>query len=797
MPSVYVDLFGIIESDGDDGATLEINAQLQAASVPDDDALEIDATIDYALGEAAVPTGLNVQCAGMVVFRNGTPINPANMKSIEVSRDYDNQLQQWSFEVTLVTANSPLHSPFDHAGPSLCKEKISVYGAYLVGGTAYLIPLIKDGIADASTRDSSDGGIEVVSGVDSGGFYDQKLIDFVIPIGSGLDRAEAIKLIAEEAEVESINLPSSGRSIMKELQLADSQFLGPCQEMADVENRRLLWNRDGEFTWVKVGRQHSNDNGIAGTIDERRWVAGSVKSEHPGGEVVTRITADGDEQLPGQCTVVEVTQKITVKGLDGPMPLGFRQYMSGGSIAYEAQGAGTPWTEPQVTSIEVIMRQEKCKVLLFERRARWEYFNPESARYEWDSTASEWDGVDISIYTDDNSSGEEPAYLFNKPRWMLVAVDETWHSWFQTGFISWGPYSLLGPTGGWGYMAYPRSVNTWQIARNGTIVSPWAGVKIGTLSRSWGWARINAHVKDRSIASYPYAAWEEVEPDSGTLVTGDKNGVTALPTSSNGTPYYPTAPPYDLWYGYSAVRFTCVEERLVLYESDDKGYLTGAYERIGRFHARKGPNFLYGDGFEYADEEETFGFDAEDVTLYTANGEDQHDEIELHYDRDEKLYASKASTGLAGYLPAAERMPGESAPQDDLYEDEDQADELFIPSMRTDMKSISIEVIDLGLENCHVLNWRKLDSQYAENEAELEEMAWAIIDESAAARITGTVAGADFFIEPGKLYTLKHGKIGLNHTGRMKRVRWRWSPSSPQEPLNTEVEALVYHNRSN
>lgn len=809
MASVYTDLYCTTGADAQSGQ-LSITADIAASSLPDDDALEIDATVDFALGEAAAPLGLTAQCAGIVIKRNGALIEVASLMSVEVQRDYDNNLQQWSLSVTLRDADGPFGNPFSHAGPALCKDEITIYGAYYVGNTTYLIPLIKDGIADAAQRSTDSEGVETINGVDHGGFFDQKLIDFVIPIGSGLDRAKAIELIAKEAlEDEWIDLPSSDRPMMKEVQIADAQFLGPCQELADVENRRLLWNREGAFTWVKVGRQHEFDRGTRGTIDERRWVRGSVSTEHPGGEVVTRIIADGDAQVPGDCETVEVTQTITIKGMDGPQRQLYRQTKLGdgsGQPTYEALDPLGAWTDPQVVSVEVITRKEKCKTLLFERNVRWEYYNPEALRWEWDHHAdpadSEWDAVTpgilafTAVYTNDNGTPDsnEPALYFDRPRWMIVSINETWHSWFQNGFearIDPGQGNYITPRGSGAWFLRPINADIALMSQDrlGNWVGPYAGVKIGTLFRSWGWNYIAAKVKDRDT-TYPYATWEETEPVDGTQVTGDKRAV-----ASDSLSFGPSvAPPYE---GLGmAESFTCIEQRATWFESNENGYLTGIYEDVATHRARAGNRYMYGDGLTYDDEYETFGFNDQTITQYVAAGDASHDEIVSRYGRDGTLYESVSSTGLDGYLPAAERMPGEASPQDDLYDDEDQADETFIPSMRTDTKPISVEIEDIGLENCHVENKRQLNAPYAENEDELEEMAWAVIDESAAATVTGTVAGADFFIEPGDLYLLKHGKIGLNHVGRIKSVRWRWSPSSPGEPINTEITARVYHQRS-
>jgi len=97
-------------------------------------------------------------------------------------------------------------------------------------------------------------------------------------------------------------------------------------------------------------------------------------------------------------------------------------------------------------------------------------------------------------------------------------------------------------------------------------------------------------------------------------------------------------------------------------------------------------------------------------------------------------------------------------------------------------------VLDESLEDNHPRRVMKFQAPYAENLAELEAMAWAILDAAAAAKVSFTLAGANFYVEPGQAVRLNLSPLGISHTVRVVSVSWDFSGGA----ITTSVRGEIY-----
>lgn len=768
MPSA--DMFCTIAAFGSD--PLELRVQVQN-NVTDPDGLRLDAAIDGTAGAMALPSSFARQKVEMRVYVNGTLV--PNLNKCRVTRQRDANLQTWEFSVPIERGTTGYAGDWTGRGVGLCKSRVDIVGVYKTTTGTHEVDLISNGIADNEGRATSDGHFVTYTGVDAGGRYDGETIDFILPPGSGLTRDRVVKVAATRAGVESISLETSGVQMMKELQLADTQFLGPCQEIADVEGRMIQWDRQGYMHWPQYGSDDLVPASSQWTLNEKFWVLGSTKLEQPG-ELLTEVTVEGDEQvLVGACGDVSSTVTITTSSLNGPIAPAYEQSPSS---SYAANPAITPPTTPITTRVEILITVKRCGILVYEKRSVYEYFNPEISRYEWDTTTEAWLTLD-SVFTNDNTDDDSPALAYMAERWTLVEVDETWHYWLRGGFegptqdllpnipnnldVGYGlraPLGWDGTTGGTGYIPTDGGDHSYEPGIE--------GCKIGTQHDSWRYYAPRQYVRTRSLAAYPLPIWEETQPADGWDVLGSKESVVG---------------------GIETLRLHSRE--ITQYGTDGRGFLTDEVVHNFGWFARSGSEFLYGDDTERAESAESFRYLGTEHTRYIGVGEQSHDEIVTETDLDLRSITSEVTSGLDSYLPAIERIPDSGSTTDtDVYVDDSELTDLYRKAYRTESKPISVTVTDLDLEDCSTRGVSKVQNAYIENEDEADWLARWLIEESVAAKFSGELAGANFFIEPGQWCgTVRYRQLGVNGTGRVNSVTWEWSPGNP---LNTQVEILLY-----
>jgi hypothetical protein len=748
----------------------------------DPNRLRADAAIDGSAGTmATAPTLAAPQRLSARVTIGGFTLDRSLIRAISVVDSIDAMMQVWSIELTLSTPDGPIGNPFDHSGPATCLNDVSIYGVYHTPTGVHEIPLVRNAVGHSERRSSSNGFYALISGVDAGGRWSRETIDLILPNGHGLTRRRVIEVGARRAGVESISLedPWPGQVetlMMKPVQITDANPFTVLQELADVDLRRIGWDRDGAMVWIRSGRPGDNER-TAWTLNEASWKPNTVNTDHNGGDVITRVVVDGEAQLPsGPCGDVTTSTRFAIKGLNGPVRLAFEQNADG---TYDPLPALTPWTAVDIVRLEIIDKTERCGVLVGTRRRAYEYHVPEAARYEFDplatgATADGWAHL-ATTFTNDDGSGDDPAYQQEEERWRLVEVDQEGQYWNSIDHA--GPLLAVVIGGASGAVDF-------RFARGDNPDGDFRGVKIGSLSVSWRWSTPQRAIKTRAVTSYPLDPWEERTPGqglTGLTVYGDKRGVIDNPNTGSWSwipwSYYADGPG-----PVNGAKFLPVSAVATLLESDGRGFLVHEESYKFEWAARSGVQFQMADGTETSEEEESFRYVGSDATLYVGSGESSHDEIEISTDLDGATIGGSDSLGLDGYLPAIDRIPDlgtvDVEDEPDVYADSSELDEVAKRALLTDGKPFSVEVVAEDLEDCHVVNRVKLHAPWAESEQEAERMAYDLIDRSAAAKVSGELRKINFFMRRGDVARVACRPIGLPYSGnkrcRITSVTFSW-----------------------
>jgi len=750
----------------------ELEATILCAEAAQGDE-EITLTVDSdATAESiARPRTVAPATAGVVIRINGTDMDPADLLGgWQVVRSLDQQLQTWSFSVVLSNSTGPLGTPWSKAGPPTCKKTVDVYGILANGDTTYRVPLIVGGIADSSTREAnlSSGYTESVSGVDRGGRYDRKKVTLELPPGHGIPRGHVIRSLAAKAGETQYEL-DAGRTCYKEVQVRDGEWLPLASELADTEGRHVMWTRNGYLTWRKGGKPGSSEAAASWTLDERDLDASTGVQVQHHADVLTDVTLTGTEQLTRttECDVANPNEEILTTAIYAPRSPAYAQ-TSGGYAANTQEAADT---DPIPTSLIVHQIEERCGVVVWERTTEWGWTNPQAPRYEWD-TATE-DVLRLSCYTDDNTGDAAPGYEFAVEQWAILSITEAWHYYNKDGFRR-----------PWESMSGAES-NIFAGLVGAQSAETREGDYLGSYTQASSFYAPRAAIKSRTMGTYPLDLWDEVQPVDGLDLLGSGEAVDLaavspwqpIPTGD----YNPGSPLGENLIGTSQTVETHV------------GDATGITRKIQRtvwgWAAVDGVSaqYLFGNGMESPEPVETFRIVGSETESYLSTGDATHTRLLRQYDMDGKLIGGEERGGQEGYGPAIPRL-NLSEVNADEYEDAAEQASLSRGARRGNTAPISAHVTATDLQVCHVDNVVVASMPWAESQQELEEIARRMIDESAAATVRCTLAGPNFYMEPGDLVTIQVRPIGLDHTVRLTRVTW----SGENGRVTTELEGKLY-----
>lgn len=437
----------LVAATGDPASRLNIEATIESDVDPIPSALYLEAEIDGSAGEMATDHTVATQAIGWAVTKDGVPVSPHVLDNIEVGMDIDQHLRSWAMDIILDTPDGQLGNPIYEPGPGTCLDEIDISMVFRTATGFHYIPFIIAGIGDASDRSTSPSPREKFTGVDRGGRYDGKTIDLILPPGHGLSRRRVVQIAATRTGIPSSQIDLQlhpghdvDRPMMKEFQISDGQFLGPCQTLVDTDQMRLGWNREGNFSWVRAGRPGDDEDTID-HLDERYFMTASVNVHTPGGETITYVVVNAEEQKtrgPEDCGDVTTPLEIETKGFQGPIAPDYVQDGAGGNDPNPYDSITFP--NPQRTRLEVIERTKRCGVDVYTRRIAYSYFLPRAGRYVWDQANEEWDQA-WSAAVDEATDGNAAAYMGLIEKWARVEVDEEWQLWNDPEFVG-GLYKI-------------------------------------------------------------------------------------------------------------------------------------------------------------------------------------------------------------------------------------------------------------------------------------------------------------------------------------------------------------------
>jgi len=751
----------------------ELEAEILCTeSAQGDEEIALTVTSDAAAENIARPRTVAPATAGVVIRVNSVDLDPADLLGgWQVVRSLDQQLQTWSFSVVLSNSTGPLGTPWSKAGPPTCKKTVDVYGILASGDTTYRVPLIVGGIADSSTREAnlSSGYTESVSGVDRGGRYDREKVTLELPPGHGIPRGHVIRSLAAKAGETQVEL-DPGATCYKEIQLRDSEWLPIASELADTEGRHVMWTRNGYLTWRKSGKPGSSEAAASWTLDERDLDASTGVQVQHHADVLTDVTLTGTEQLTRDtaCDVKNTTEEIRTTAIYAPRSPAYAQ-TSGGYAANVQEAADT---EPILTSLIVHEIEERCGVVVWERTTEWGWTNPQAPRYEWDTATTGF--LRLSCYTDDQTDDAAPGYEFPVEQWAIVSITEAWHYYNTDGFRR-----------PWESMSGAES-NIFAGLVGAQSAETREGDYLGSYTQASSFYAPRAAIKSRSMTSYPLPAWDSTEMTDGQDALGSGEAVDLAATSPWQTiptgDYNPGSPLGENLIGTSQTVETHV--------GDATGITRTIQRTIWGWAAADGVSaeFLFGDGMESPEPVETFRIVGSETESYLSTGDATHTRLLRQYDMDGKLIGGEERGGQEGYGPAIPRL-NLSEVNADEYEDAAEQANLSRGARRGDTAPISARVTATDLQVCHVDNVVVASMPWAESQQELEEIARRMIDESSAATVRCTLAGPNFYMEPGDLVTIQVRPIGLNHTVRLTRVTWS---GDDWGRVTTELEGKLY-----
>lgn len=755
-----------------------------------DSELDAEFTSDAAAEAAARPRDLTPSVVGFELRVDGVALDLADCTGgWSVSRSLDQRLQTWQVEFVLNDEDGPLGNPFDVLGPPTCLKTVDLYGVYLISGAKVAVPLIVGGIADMTTRTGSLGGyIESMSGVDRGGRHDRKVVTLVLQPGHGLPRGRVVRELAKEAG-ETQYLLDDGRLCTKEVQVVDGDWTSVAAELMDTEGRALLWNRDGYLTNPKRGRPVGETS--TWELTEADFDASSGVSVSHMADILTDVTLTGWQQIARDgCDREEKTTETEVRTIYAPYRQGYTQTIGG-------YAATSPGEAAKLRRYSLVVQESEsiCNTVVFERTRRFGWRNWEVLRYQWDGTDDEWDK--LTCYTDENSDGSAPGYSYLDERWSLLERVDTRYYYDRSGFrldsnrniyTGTSTSSLGGVAPGlWNappidWVAYGRGDGGGNVTDNNFY--------LGRIIETWQPYRIEGHIKERGQASDPFPD----EPDNGSSVYGDGRA-----DGSGGTAWFfqPGAWAALEEGAVSGVSGSTGEGLMLVgvdvqasYDELDGGWVTREVtDRFRWFRDRTetGLFFYASDGTASNYENEQFEWVTRETTTYTPLDEATHVKQVSTANSVGAVVNVVTETGLEGYGPALPRLDLEEL-SGDGYETGEQ-DEFARSAARKSTKQIKVQVIATGLETCHTKGVLKTEMPWAEDEDELVEIAERMIADSAAATISATLAGCNYFVEPGQLHRWKFRPIGLDHDIRITSVTWSGSVGGR---ATCTVEGKVY-----
>lgn len=751
---------------------------------------------DDALDGVVQPRTSTPQVADMEVYRNGVRVERALIQGdLTVERDYDNVAQGWGISCPLTTPGGVFGSPFNCVGPALGRDELDFYGIYATPSGVYKIKLLSDGIVDNSTREASDQGlIENFSGVDRAGRFDGVKVTKQFPPGHGLYRGRVCREVMRAAGETRTNFEDGAR-MQKEIQLVDGEPIPTLAEILEVENRRILWDSDGYCTNPRVGRVRS-DESPAFSFEERDLLKiASVKLDSVS-NVVTLVIANGTRQKTrGPCSLVYST--VTTYEYVGPytrVTSAFHLTPDGGDPSVDVYTPVTP-SEPEGSEDDPVLVKKtqvvsgyKCDTLVHQITTVWGMARQEVPRYRWYDKGGLYPPEDdfwsaYNCYTDDDSGvGGGPAYSEATESFRMLSISETFNYYAASGYEL--PLPNVVPYYDWrkqiielSWWAAAELVGSLDPDNPGPF--PKVNQVQGSVTFVTRFGHVEGSVKTRGTTTAVLDPWNEVYPDVDQAIWGNGTGVNnggGVLLDFVGS-FGLGLQAYDSMIPWSAT--------VTALKGDENNFVAEDKVHQWEWAVPDGRGYYY---TENSTKSEAYKSLRHVSTVHNSYSADKgtHSVATVVSDEVEGGENSTVVAGVAGNGPSIERIDDVAA-NPDIYEDGEQ-DELAGSAARGDTEQIIVTVPFDFLLTCHMPREVVVEFPWAENAEELQQMAEALVEESASMPVFFTLP-ANFLIREAMPIHLLYRPFGIDHDIRVKTVRWK---RSPLQPILTEIEARLY-----
>lgn len=745
-----------------------------------------------ALDSVVQPRGVT-QCVAMELYFEDELVSRQSLKDeLWVERDYDNLVQAWGLTTPLPTPTGVFGAPFACVGPALGTGRVSIVGVYYTDSGVVRIPLITDGIVDNSHRESGEGGIfETFNGVDRGGRYDGVKVTKQFPPGHGLPRGRVLREVLLEAGETQTNF-EDGNRMDKELQLVDTEPFSTLAEIAETENRKLLWSDDGFATNPKVGRVRPDETPVF-SFEERDLLRISSVSLDPNANVITLVVAHGSRQKTKEsCGLVWTTE--TRYTYSQPYTIRRSAFLQDPDGSYSAIAPNTASTTPVLTKKVETMRAHRCDTLVEEIVRTWEMARTEVPRHEWEGG----DGSDpeipdgwrcLPVYTDDNNGvGGGPAYEDLDETLRLVNIVQTKYFYIHQSYGSvsagglvylpkWDNQLMLPP--GASYKDYaPTDPSALAMRRYGQAQ--------GSVTFVSSYQKIGGSIKNRGpFGGFPLTPWSEVEPTLGQLIWGDGSGVSAADPTSVLNYGFIGQPEVNMSPGNSSSLIPWSISCSVFY-GDEENFLTQEDNYTYGWAALDGDAEYWGENSIKDTSNAAMMLTEKSIKVYLPSGNQHSERIDITNEITGHIH-TEVLNGLPNHLPAIERL--DIAPiSDEIYEDGEREEFAAPMTQRSDTEQITVTMPFDFFLTCHIPREVVVDFPWAENEDELADMCEALAQESAAMPVNFSLP-AHFLIREAQPIHLLYRPLGIDHDLRVKSVR---NGQSPGQAIITKVVAKLY-----
>lgn len=752
---------------------------ISAGDLPGD--LDGTVTTSDALDLVVQPRGVT-QAVAMELWIDGQMVSQRSLQDeLWVERDYDNIVQPWGFATPLTTPAGIFGTPFSCIGPALGKAEVTIVGVYAHDdGSVTRCPLLTGGIVDNAHREAGEGGIfETFSGVDRGGRFDGVKVTKQFPPGHGLPRGRVLREVMSAVGETQTNFTDGGR-MDKELQLVDTEPFPTLAEIAEVENRKIVWDSDAYVGNPQVGRVR-DDEDIKFTFEERDILRASTVSLDSVANVITLVVANGTKQnTKDACGIV--WQTTTTYTYESPYTIRRCAYQQISDGTYTPISPNSASTTPVLVKKVEEKKAYRCDTLIEEITKTWEMARTEVPRHKWEGG----DGTDpelqdgwrcLAVYTDDNNGvGGGPAYNELDESLKLVSISHTFYFYIAQTYHSFTAGGLVYLPKWDNVLMYPPAAQIVLYAA-GATEQPQYGQAQGSVTFFSRFGHLEGSIKWRGpFGGYPRVPWTEVEPDTDYEIWGNGAGVNTINSSvsihnwgfiaTERENLYPDA--YDSLIPWN---ISCN-----VFYGDDNNFLIQEDNYEYAWDAPNGDAYYWGENDIRSEQSLSLQLTGSTIKTYSASG-DSHSEVTVSTNEVTGFVETVVVNGIPGHLPAIERL--DIAPiSDTIYQDGEQADIAAPITQRKDTEQISVTVPFDFFLTCHVAREVVVDFPWAENEDELLQMAENLAQESAAMAVSFTLP-ANFIIREGDAIHLTYRPLGIDHDLRVKSVRWGYTQGQP------------------